>query len=49
MKGVMAFITCIMFGRTLLPPLPSALKADVCFRLVVLRIGSDELTCCGIM
>ena len=36
-------------ARPAQPSVPGALKADVCFRLVVLRIDSDELTCCGIM
>jgi Epoxide hydrolase N terminus len=36
-------------SRRAQPSFPSSLKADVCFRLVVLRIGSDELTSCGIM
>jgi hypothetical protein len=36
-------------ARPAQPSIPSSLKADVCFRLVVLRIASDELTCCGIV
>ena len=36
-------------ARPVQPSLPSALKPDVRFRLVVLRIGSDELIRCGIV
>lgn len=36
-------------ARPAQPSLPGTLNADVCFRLVVLRIGSDKLTRCGIM